>query len=225
MSSFGTLLGPTFNIRNYKARIVANILGIDLATTPSFEMGVDNKTPEFLAKFPAGKAPVFEGVDGFLLSDSTAISFYVAMQSPDSDKLLGYTNQERAKILQYAFFAESELMPAGSKVFHVLFGLIPLVQPTYENAEKELARFLGVLDTLVGEKAFLVGDRITMADIDVACNLVLIYKQYLTAEDRSQYKNLTRYLTDMVSQPAFKEVIGEVVYCVERRKPSPPAAN
>ncbi|KAI8323526.1 hypothetical protein GQ54DRAFT_310028, partial [Martensiomyces pterosporus] len=57
MVSVGTIVGPTANQRNYKARIVAKFLGLELATTPDFKMGVDNKTPEFLAKFPCGKVP------------------------------------------------------------------------------------------------------------------------------------------------------------------------
>ncbi|KAJ2804479.1 hypothetical protein H4R20_002495 [Coemansia guatemalensis] len=224
MSTIGTQIGPS-NIRTYKAMIVARIMGIDLASMSSFELGVDNKTPEFLAKYPVGKVPVFEGADGFMLFDSAAISFYLAMQSPDSGRLLGHTNQERAKILQYSFFAESELMSAATKVLHVFFGFIPLVQPTFKTAEDELARFLGALDTLVGEKTFLVGDRMTLADIDVACDLTVIYENYLLAEDRAKYNNLTRYLTDMINQPAFKEVIGEVVYCVKRPEGSPPTRH
>ncbi|KAJ1944883.1 hypothetical protein GGF37_001980, partial [Kickxella alabastrina] len=57
MTSFGTIIGPVESTRNYKACIVAALAGLDLATTPAFQMGVDNKTPEYLAKYPAGKVP------------------------------------------------------------------------------------------------------------------------------------------------------------------------
>jgi elongation factor 1-gamma len=40
------------------------------------EMGVTNKKPDFLAKFPLGKVPCFEGVDGFTLFESSAIAQY-----------------------------------------------------------------------------------------------------------------------------------------------------
>ncbi|KAJ2605476.1 hypothetical protein H4R99_001130, partial [Coemansia sp. RSA 1722] len=55
MAPIGTLIGPVASPRNYKARIVAGLLGLDLSTTPEFQMGVDNKAPEYLAKYPAGK--------------------------------------------------------------------------------------------------------------------------------------------------------------------------
>lgn len=56
---------------------------------PPFTMGVDNKTPEFLAKFPLGKVPVFEGADGFYLSESVAIATYFAQSGPKAGQLLG----------------------------------------------------------------------------------------------------------------------------------------
>jgi elongation factor 1-gamma len=37
---------------------------------------VDNKELEFLAKFPHGKIPAFEGSDGFKLFESAAIARY-----------------------------------------------------------------------------------------------------------------------------------------------------
>ena len=36
----------------------------------------DNKKPEFLAKFPHGKIPAFEGADGFKLTETPAIARY-----------------------------------------------------------------------------------------------------------------------------------------------------
>lgn len=40
--------------RANKALIAAKYAGIEV-NVPPFNMGVDNKTPEFLAKFPTGK--------------------------------------------------------------------------------------------------------------------------------------------------------------------------
>lgn len=36
----------------------------------------DNKKPEFLAKFPHGKIPAWEGKDGFNLTEGIAIARY-----------------------------------------------------------------------------------------------------------------------------------------------------
>ncbi|KAJ2484705.1 hypothetical protein IWW37_006114, partial [Coemansia sp. RSA 2050] len=72
---------------------------------------------------------------------------------------------------------------------------------------------------------FLVGERITIADIILACDLMTVYTAYLTSEDRKKYRNVTRYFKTMINQPAFKAVVGEVTLCVERIKPQPSAKD
>jgi elongation factor 1-gamma len=45
-------------------------------------MRVTNKSPEFLAKFPLGKIPAFEGADGFKLYEGDAIANYGESSKP-----------------------------------------------------------------------------------------------------------------------------------------------
>lgn len=47
-----------------------------LPTPPEYKHFVTNSTPEWLAKFPLGKVPAFEGVDGFRLTEGIAIARY-----------------------------------------------------------------------------------------------------------------------------------------------------
>ncbi|KAJ2776675.1 translation elongation factor activity protein, partial [Coemansia interrupta] len=165
MAPIGKLNGPTVNFRNYKARVVAEFLGLDIEITPKFELGVDNKTPEYLAKYPSGKTPTFESADGFSLTDSSAIAYYVASKSGSDSSLLGQTPEETAEILQFILFAESDFMPAALGVFAPILGFTPLIKPALQQAEQQLARFLGVLNDLVVDRTFLVGERLTIADV------------------------------------------------------------
>ena len=71
----------------YKSMIAAKYNNVQLDFKP-IAMGVDNKTPEFLAKFPLGKVPVFESGDGFCLNESNAIAFYGLLLSNNSRILL-----------------------------------------------------------------------------------------------------------------------------------------
>ncbi|KAJ2899356.1 hypothetical protein IWW38_001011, partial [Coemansia aciculifera] len=225
MAPIGTIIGPTtHNSRNYKARVVAHLLGLDLATTPDFVMNVDNKTEEYLAKYPAGKVPVFEGANGLSLTDSSAIAYYVASQAGSDSPLLGQTAEETAQILQYIFFAEAEYMAAVAGALYSLQGFVPYVKPAQQHAEEQLFRFLGVFNTILLDKTFLVGERITVADVIVACDLIPGYLSYFTSEDRKKYRNVTRYFKTMINQPAFKAVVGEIPLCVERIKPQPSAS-
>jgi hypothetical protein len=60
---------------NDQARITAAIAGLHLQLKET-KVDPDTKTPEYLSKFPTGKIPAFEGSDGLLLVESSAIARY-----------------------------------------------------------------------------------------------------------------------------------------------------
>ncbi len=57
-------------------RAVAAFAGLKLDLPEGYVHFEDNKKPEFLAKFPHGKIPAFEGADGFKLTETSAIARY-----------------------------------------------------------------------------------------------------------------------------------------------------
>merc|ERR1712083_451684 len=62
-------------------------------------------------------------------------------------------------------------------------------------------------------KTFLVGERISLADIAVACTLLSLYKQVMDPAFRGVFGNVNRWFTTVVNQPNAKAVLGEVVLC------------
>ncbi|RHN65166.1 putative translation elongation factor EF1B, gamma chain, S-crystallin [Medicago truncatula] len=91
------LVNPSFreiNKNAYKARIAAEYASVQLQLTPNFEMGVSNKTPQFLDMNPLGKVPVLETPDGPVF-ESNAIARYVARQN-NNNTLYG------SSLIQYA---------------------------------------------------------------------------------------------------------------------------
>lgn len=64
----------------WKAQIAGNFTGLQIEA-PAFQIGVDNKTPEFAAKFPLQKVPALETPEGPLF-ESNAIARYGALALP-----------------------------------------------------------------------------------------------------------------------------------------------
>jgi len=61
----------------------------------------------------------------------------------------------------------------------------------------------------------LVGERITLADIGVACTLLHLYQYVLDPTFRKPYQNVNRWFTTLVNQPQVKSVIGDFNLCVK----------
>merc|ERR1712240_626886 len=64
-------------------------------------------------------------------------------------------------------------------------------------------------------KTFLVGERLTLADIAVACTMLSLYKQVLDPAFRKPFTNVNRWFTTVVNQPNAKAVLGQVDLCTK----------
>jgi len=54
-----------------------------------------------------------------------------------------------------------------------------IISQATEQAQGTVRKVLEVLDAALATRTFLVGERVTLADITVVCNLLLLYKQVL----------------------------------------------
>jgi len=68
------------NNRVWKAQIAGNFTGLQFELPP-FQIGKDNKTPEFAAKFPLQKVPALETPEGPLF-ESNAMARYGKATTP-----------------------------------------------------------------------------------------------------------------------------------------------
>lgn len=72
---------------------------------------------------------------------------------------------------------------------------------------------LSILNSHLLTHTYLVGERITLADIIVACNLLNPYKYVLDPDYRKPFGNVNRWFNTLINQPEFKAVLGEVELC------------
>lgn len=75
MTAFGKIYTYPNNRRVQKALIAAKYNGLTI-DVPEFAMGTENKSADYLAKFPMGRVPAFEDANGNSLFESGAIAYY-----------------------------------------------------------------------------------------------------------------------------------------------------
>ncbi len=160
----------------------------------------DHRSEAFLALNPGGKVPVLVD-DDFVLTESAAICTYLGDRFPEKRMTPAPATRERALYDQWMLFIQSELeQPLWSKGKHS-FALpeqyrIPAMLDT---ALYEFERPLQILADALGEREWMVGDRLTMVDLMVAHTLRWAVNFKFPVEQA----NLLRFLERMESRPAF----------------------
>ncbi|CAK4070449.1 unnamed protein product [Aphanomyces euteiches] len=199
------------NYRVFKSLIAAEYNGINIEVTENFQMGVDNKTPEFLKFNPIGKVPVLETPEGGIF-ESNAIARYVAGLRADT-YLLGKTYFESAQVNQWVDFAANELdVPLGVLVF-AIFGYRKYDAAAEKKALEDVKKVFQVLENHLLLRTYFVGEQITLADIAIFSSLIYPFKFALDKDFRKPYSSLVRWFTTVAAQPEFIAVVGDAPLC------------
>ncbi|KAF3953909.1 hypothetical protein CMV_020686 [Castanea mollissima] len=196
------------NKNAFKALIAAEYSGVEVELVKEFEMGVSNKTPEFLKMNPIGKVPVLETPDGPVF-ESNAIARYVTRVKADNP-LYGSSLIEYAHIEQWIDFASMEIDANISRWLYPRWGLVVYLPPAEEAAIAALKRALDALNTHLASNTYLVGHSVTLADIIMTCNLYNGFGRILTKSFTSEFPHVERYFWTLVNQPNFQKILGEV---------------
>lgn len=196
------------NKNAFKTLIAAEYSGVQVELAPNFEMGVSNKTPEFLKMNPMGKVPVLETPDGPVF-ESNAIARYVARLNGENT-LFGSSAIDQAHVEQWIDFSSLEIDANIMKLFMPRLGYAPYLPPVEEAAISALKRAFGALNTHLAHNTYLVGHSVTLADIVAICNLYLGFTRLLVKSFTAEFPHVERYFWTLVNQPNFRKVLGQI---------------
>lgn len=206
----GTLYTYPENFRAYKALIAAQFSGAKVTVASDFVFGQTNKSEAFLKKFPLGKVPAFETADGKFLTESNAIAYYVS-----NEQLRGKTDLEKAEVLSFLSLADNELLPAVHGWVFAFMGIIQFQKNNVERAKQDLKATLTALNSRLVNQTFLVGERLTLADIVVFATLLSAYEKVLDPSFRAPFGSLTRWFNTVLNQPQVKAVVKGFTMCAK----------
>merc|ERR1712059_235225 len=151
------------------------------------------------------------GSDGTCLTESNAIAYYVA-----NDELRGGADAaSRAQVVQWMCMADNEILPAACTWVFPTMGIMQFNKNATDRAKEDIKVALKTLNDHLLTRTFLVGERLTLADIAVACTMLALYKQVLDPAFRKPFMNVTRWFSTVVNQPNALAVLGQVVLCTK----------
>ena len=177
-------------------------LGLDFEHLP-IEIGeAGARAPEFLAINPNGRLPVIVD-DGFVLSESLAITLYLAKKH-SLGKLYPAALQDEAKAWQWSFWAISEV-DRGVNIWSLHAVRLP---PDERDATKRgealkvIAAPFKILDAAVAKQPYLLGDDFTIADLNVAAVV-----SRAADMDLSAVPSLKAWLARCLDRPAARAAL------------------
>ncbi|KAM0558465.1 hypothetical protein ACHAPJ_004655 [Fusarium lateritium] len=206
--AFGTLFTRENNARSTAIRAVAKANDIELNIVEA-EKG--NATVEHLKANGLGKIPAFVGEDGFALSECIAIAIYITSQN-EKTTLLGKTKQDYASILKWLSFFNSEVLTRLGDWIGPLKGDAPYNKKNVDEASKAALKAFSVVEDHLIRNTFLVGERITLADIFAASIALRGFQYFFDKQWRSENPAVTRWFDTVRSQPIFSEVAEKVEF-------------
>ena len=137
----------------------------------------------------------------------------------------------QALVDQWIDFASNEIeLPSAAWIYPIL-DIVPENREATNKAKGDIRKALDILNHHLETRTFLVGERVSLADIVVSMSLYrlyqlvcfayfslgsfsfLIFRQVLDPGFRKGWKNLNRWFLTLVHQHEFASVIGEVHLC------------
>ncbi|KAG7127812.1 Elongation factor 1-gamma 1 like protein [Verticillium longisporum] len=206
--AFGKLFAYQGNPRTTAILVVAKANGVELDLV---ESDGSKPTEEHLKANPLGKIPAFLGEDGYALSEAIAVAIYITSQN-EKTTLLGKTKQDYASILRWMSFVNSEVLPPLGGWFRPLLGRDPYNKKAVEDSSKVALKAVGAIEQHLQNNTYLVGERITLADIFAASIISRGFEFFFDKQWRSQNPNTYRWFDTIVNQDIYTAVAGKQEY-------------
>ncbi len=169
-------------------------------------VGIGDPDPGFRAASPLGKMPAMDD-DGFMLADSSAIIHYLEAKYPEP-ALIPTDPQERGRTIWWDEFGDTVFAACSGKMF---FNRI--VAPKFLGREgdlaaaamaetEELPKLLAYLEGAIPASGFLVGDRLTLADLAVASPLMNL-RHCGSCIDAAAHPKIAAWSASILSRPSM----------------------
>jgi glutathione S-transferase len=190
----------------YKIRLTAALLGLGLERREYDIMKGETRTTEFLAAVnPNGRIPVLQVGERFI-PESNAACFYLA----DGSALVPDGRFERADMLRWMFFEQYNHEP---NVATLRFWLAFVGEERLSDLQRALLpgkreageAALRLMDEHLTERGFFVGERISLADIE------LYAYTHVAGDggfDLSAYPAVRRWLGRVRAEPGYLPMDG-----------------
>ena len=192
----------SINVR--KVVFTAQLLGIPFERVDAGAAFGVTKTPDYLARNPNALVPLLEDGD-FLLWESNVIVRYLCAKHAEAG-LYPQDLRTRFDAERWMDWQQTTLNGAGRDAFLQLIRTPPEQRDARALAASVAATgpLLATLDARLADRPFLAGERLTMADIPIACEM---HRWWGLPLDHPPHAHLRRWYDGLLARPAARGVL------------------
>lgn len=165
------------------------------------------KTPDYLAMNPNALVPVVDD-DGFLLWESNVIVRYLSAKH-SAGNLYPAELPPRFRAERWMDWQQTTANPAGREAFIQWVRTAPekRSQPAIDASVAAMQPKLALLDAHFATSAFAAGERFTMGDIPLGCEIQRWWGLPHTRAPNLDYPHIERWYTQVLARPASRGVL------------------
>lgn len=205
-----TIYGVPLSVHTRKVILASRIKSIPYQVTPVIPVIPDNPPPTWRTLSPSGLIPAIDD-NGYVLADSTAIVLYLERKVPEPALVPGELADHGRALFLDAWAGDVLFRKIVHPIFHN-----QIVSPNIHKKpgdpaviDTALARTapeaFGYLEGLMGE-TFLIGGRLSIADLAVVSNLVTFH--YLGHRlEPARHPRLTAYFRRQLDSTLLRDAV------------------
>lgn len=154
--------------------------------------------------------PYLETANG-VLSEAYAIVQYLAANF--NQRLMGNNTWENAQVNQWVQFAQNEITRYNRNLIYPILGFYELNAQEAQRAATDIMQQIQVLDSHLAGRQYIVGNEITLADLEMFFPLRFYMQLVFNQETRSMMPNVVSWFTNMMQNPNIVRAYGRTVLC------------
>jgi elongation factor 1-gamma len=140
----------------------------------------------------------------------------------DDKTLLGKSEQDYAQIIRWISLANAELLPTSARAFKPIIGALPYNKKQVSDNTEALDLIASVFESRLSEFTYLVGERLTLADLFAASTTFRAFQYLWGAEWRAQHPSITRWFSTVISHPILAPAFADFQFIENPVEYTPP---
>lgn len=168
-----------------------------------------SKSEIYQKEFPLHKTPAFISAEGEKLHEFIPLSMYLASQIKDDKvrvQLIGENSDymKQAQIGKWLSLVNSDFFINVATIFYMALDRLPMEETAHARAWNEVKSVVNVFEERLKDNDYLVGNEITMADLDSVTIWVFSAQHVVGKELLNKYPHIEIWINRILNSPVLK---------------------